>query len=225
MDMGFNPSNAVLTKFDLSQAGYSGEAAEQVPAPAAGKGIAAAGSGSSSLREHHALSQDTNDIPVFLNKRPIQRLNKAFDTYLFDVSPGYFAAAQTPLLDGTRCKLYRQSQDAAGCHRESAVRPRLFHSDHAVGRYFKDSSGKSIQIVGMVADGKYFLLSEDPQETQRSSPSAETNYERHRSSSAPGRIPPGWPCRYGSHRPQSDSRSRPRHSYPACRATGPASLH
>ena len=28
MDMGFNPKNAVLTKFDLSQAGYSSEAAD-----------------------------------------------------------------------------------------------------------------------------------------------------------------------------------------------------
>jgi hypothetical protein len=29
MDLGFNPNNAVLTKFDLSPAGYSGEAAER----------------------------------------------------------------------------------------------------------------------------------------------------------------------------------------------------
>ena len=38
----------------------------------------------------------------------------------------------------------------------------LFHSDQAVGRYFKDSSGAQIQIVGIVADGKYMSLSEDP---------------------------------------------------------------
>ena len=30
MDKGFNPSNAVLTKFDVSEAGYSGDAAEHV---------------------------------------------------------------------------------------------------------------------------------------------------------------------------------------------------
>jgi ABC-type antimicrobial peptide transport system permease subunit len=38
----------------------------------------------------------------------------------------------------------------------------LFHSEDAVGRYFKSSSGHSIQIVGVVADGKYLSLSEDP---------------------------------------------------------------
>jgi len=40
----------------------------------------------------------------------------------------------------------------------------LFHVDNAVGRYFKNHDGVSIQIVGMVADGKYFLTSEDSQE-------------------------------------------------------------
>jgi len=38
---------------------------------------------------------------------------------------------------------------------------RLFHSDDAVGRYFKNSSGQPVQIVGIVADGKYLTLTED----------------------------------------------------------------
>jgi hypothetical protein len=38
---------------------------------------------------------------------------------------------------------------------------RLFDTDDAVGRYFKNHGGVSIQIVGIVADGKYFDLSED----------------------------------------------------------------
>jgi len=40
----------------------------------------------------------------------------------------------------------------------------LFHTEHAVGRYFKNSDGVSIQIVGIVGDGKYFSLSEEPDE-------------------------------------------------------------
>jgi ABC-type antimicrobial peptide transport system permease subunit len=40
---------------------------------------------------------------------------------------------------------------------------RLFQSQHAVGRYFKNRYGVSIQIVGIMADGKYFTLSEDRQ--------------------------------------------------------------
>jgi hypothetical protein len=45
---------------------------------------------------------------------------------------------------------------------------RLFHFDNAreddaVGGYFKSSSGQPIQIVGVVADGQYFSLTEDPE--------------------------------------------------------------
>jgi ABC-type antimicrobial peptide transport system permease subunit len=40
---------------------------------------------------------------------------------------------------------------------------RLFHSEDVVGRYFKNRSGLSVQIVGIVGDGKYLVLSEDPQ--------------------------------------------------------------
>jgi hypothetical protein len=40
---------------------------------------------------------------------------------------------------------------------------RLFHSEEAVGRHFKNPSGVSIQIVGIMADGKHFALSEDPE--------------------------------------------------------------
>jgi hypothetical protein len=36
----------------------------------------------------------------------------------------------------------------------------LIHSDQAVGRYFKNTSDVSIQIVGIVADGKNLRLSE-----------------------------------------------------------------
>jgi hypothetical protein len=39
---------------------------------------------------------------------------------------------------------------------------RLFHTENAVGRYFKNSSGVSIQIVGITGDGKQFLPSETP---------------------------------------------------------------
>jgi ABC-type antimicrobial peptide transport system permease subunit len=39
---------------------------------------------------------------------------------------------------------------------------RLFHSDEAVGRYFKTRLGSLVQIVGVVADGKYLSLTEGP---------------------------------------------------------------
>lgn len=164
MDKGFNPNNAVLAKFDLSEAGYSGEAAEHVQRQLLDKisqlpGVEAA------AYAHTTPLADTSDIPVFPQQTTDFRdSHKAFDTFYFDVSPGYFHAAQTPLLAGRDFSIDDKANTPAVAIVNRQFARSLFHSDQAVGRYFKDGTGKSIQIVGMVPTGKYFLLSEDPQE-------------------------------------------------------------
>jgi predicted permease len=164
MDRGFNPSNAVLTKFDLSEAGYSGEAAEQVQRQLLVKVSQLPGVEAAAYANATPLA-DTADIPVFTQQSTDFRdSNKAFDTFLFNVSPGYFNAAQTSMLAGREFSFSDQANTPPVAIVNRQFARSLFHSDQAVGRYFKDSSGKSIQIVGMVPTGKYFLLSEDPQE-------------------------------------------------------------
>ena len=163
MDLGFNPKHAVLTKFELSQAGYSSEAADhfqrqllervsQLP------GVEAAGyANTTPLKGDHSaadvFSQQTTDF------RPS---NKAFTTYFFNVSPGYFTAAGTALLDGRDVSFADtpKTPTVAVVNREFARL--LGHPADAVGRYYKNRSGVTIQIVGIVADGKYLSLSEDP---------------------------------------------------------------
>ena len=163
-DKGFDAENAVVTKFELSEAGYSGEGAEHVQRELLEKVQQIPGV------EHAAYSNstplaDTHDMPVFKQETTDFRAsNKAFDTFDFAVSPGYFAAAATPLLAGREFSFAdtAKSPPVAIVNRQFARS--LFQSEEVVGRYFKDASGHSIQIVGMVADGKYFQLSEDQSE-------------------------------------------------------------
>jgi predicted permease len=163
MELGFQPQNAVLTRFALSQAGYLSESAghferqlqervSQLP------GVEAAGYVDRTPLDFpdtsSIFSQQTTDL------RPA---NKAFTTYTFHASPGYFAAAGTPLLAGRDVSFTdtAKTPPVAVVNREFARR--LFHSEDVVGRYFKNRSGLSVQIVGIVGDGKYLVLSEDPQ--------------------------------------------------------------
>ena len=101
MDMGFNPKHAVLTKFELNQAGYSDEAADNFQRQLLERvshlpGRAAAGYASTT-----PLSQDTAESDVFSQQATDFRpSNRAFGTFDYWVSPGYFAAAETPLLAG-----------------------------------------------------------------------------------------------------------------------------
>jgi len=165
MDLGFKPQNALCTHFDLSQAGYASDAAadrfqrqllervSQIP------GVEAAGYANAT-----PLSMDASTNGVFSQKTvDLRPSNKAFDAYVYDVSPGYLAAAGTPLLAGRDVSFSdaANTPPVAIVNREFARR--LFHSEHAVGRYFKNRAGVSIQIVGIMADGKYFTLSEDPE--------------------------------------------------------------
>ena len=163
LDMGFNPRNAVLTTFDLSQAGYSDVAADHLQRQLLERvsqlpGVEAAGySNTSNLNGDNTVpevfSEQTTDF------RPS---NAAFSTFEYDVSPGYLAACATPLLAGRDVSFSDTATMPPVAIVNQEFARRLFHSENAVGRYFKGSSGVSIQIVGIAGDGKQFLPSETP---------------------------------------------------------------
>ena len=165
MDVGFNPKHAVLTKFELSQAGYSSEAADHLQRQLLERvsqlpGVTAAG-----YAHTTPLSQDTSTAGVFPQQTTDFRpSNRAFVGYYFNVSPGYFTATETPLLAGRDVSFTDTAKTPAVAVVNQLFARSLFHSDDAVGRYFKNSSGVQIQIVGIVADGKYLALNEDPEQ-------------------------------------------------------------
>jgi predicted permease len=170
MDMGINPKHAVLTKFELSQAGYSTEAADHFQRRLLERvshlpGVEAAGYGRST-----PLSQDLSSSAVFSQQTTdFRSSNEAFDSYDYNISPGYFTAAGTRLLSGRDVSFADTDKTPAVAIVNQTFARHLFHLDDshlndAIGRYFKNSSGQPVQIVGLVADGKYFSLTEDPQE-------------------------------------------------------------
>jgi len=90
--------------------------------------------------------------------------NEAAEPLEYSVSPGYFRAAGTALLQG-RTFTWEDKADAPRVvvvNREFARK--VFGSEvNAVGRWFKFGDGTRVQVVGIVEDGKYRTLSEDPQ--------------------------------------------------------------
>jgi predicted permease len=165
MDLGFNPNNAIRTQFDLSQAGYKSDAAaehfqrqllekvSQIP------GVEAAGYATTTPLSLYQIgfevfSQEVSDF---------RHSNKAFDAYRYAVSPGYLTASGTPLLAGRDVSFSDTPKTPAVAIVNQEFARRLFHSQQVIGRYFKNRNGVSIQIVGIMGDGKHFTLSEDPE--------------------------------------------------------------
>jgi len=164
MDLGFNPKDAVRTQFDLSRAGYAGDAADHFQRQVLEKisqipGVEAAGYANTT-----PLSFEQAGTAIFSEQGVDFRLSqKAFSAYFYDVSPGYLAAAGTPLLAGRDVSFTDTEKTPRVAIVNQEFARRLFHSEHAVGRYFKNRDGVSVQIVGIMADGKHFTLSEDPE--------------------------------------------------------------
>jgi len=89
--------------------------------------------------------------------------NAAAEALIFNISRDYFRAAGTALLTG-RTFTWHDDKDAprvAVVNREFVGR--LFGgATNAADRYFKTPDGARVQVVGIVEDGKYNSLTENP---------------------------------------------------------------
>jgi hypothetical protein len=164
-NFGFRPQNALLVSTDLTMAGYRGdrvavELRRMLDAVAAIPGVASAG-----LVDILPLGLGWNDSAIFANgTADLRQSNAVAEAVTYSVSPDYFRATGTTLLAG-RTVTWHDDKNAPGVavvNREFARK--VFGAvSQAVGGYFKTDAGKRVQVAGVVEDGKYRTLTEDPQ--------------------------------------------------------------
>ena len=164
-NFGFEPTNATLVETSLSMSGYSGDsvpvmqkrmidAFETIP------GVKSVGS-----IDRLPLYYGANGSNVFSDKATdLRPANAAAEAVLYNISPEYFDAARTTLLAGRSFTWHddKNSPRVAVVNREFARK--IFVSvSKALAGYYKMPDGSRIQVVGVVEDGKYGSLAEDPQ--------------------------------------------------------------
>lgn len=164
-NFGFEPQNKMLAAADLAMAGITGDQQqvmqkEMMTAVAAIPGVTAVG-----YADRLPLSVGGNDSCVFHDSdtdfRPTNCRN---DAQQFNVSPDYFQAAGTALLAGQIFTPHdvKDAPLVAVVNREFARQ--MFGSvDKAIGSYYKIWEGKRVRVAGVVENGKYTSLTEDPQ--------------------------------------------------------------
>ena len=165
-NLGFEPRNTMLVNTDLDMAGYRGErvrtmqkrmidAMETIPGVTSVGLVDAAPLAGGGNPSWNVFSDETTDL------RPS---NAAAEALIFNISPDYFRAAGTALLAG-RAFTWHDDKDAppvAVVNRKFVGR--LFGgATNVAGRYFKTPDGTRVQVVGIVEDGKYNSLNENPQ--------------------------------------------------------------
>ncbi|WP_158748062.1 ABC transporter permease [Acidobacterium sp. S8] len=164
-NFGFQPQNAMVVDSDLGMAGYSGDGTQvmqkrMIQAMQAIPGVSSAG-----MIERPPLAMGWSTSMVFKDTTTDFRVsNAAAESMIYRVSPEYFQAAGTALLRGSTFTWHddKDSPRVAVVNREFARR--IFGSEaSALGGYYKTVEGTRIHIVGIVEDGKYKTLTEDPQ--------------------------------------------------------------
>ncbi len=105
-----------------------------------------------------------NENSIYANTTTdFRQSNEIAEAMTYAVSPEYFQAAGTTLLAG-RMTNWRDDKNApkvAVVNREFARM--VFGSvARAIGDHFKNSEGQRIEVAGVVEDGKYETLTEDP---------------------------------------------------------------
>lgn len=166
-NFGFEPRNTIIVSTNLAMAGYRTDAVittqkRMINTLEAIPGVERVGLVNSypplvyaSAGRANIFKEDTKDlIPS----------NSAAAPYKYEVSPDYFHAAATSLLAG-RDFTWHDDENAPAVsvvNRQFAVM--MFGSVvNAVGQYYKLQAGTRVQVVGVVEDGKYLSVTEQPQ--------------------------------------------------------------
>jgi predicted permease len=160
---GFEPQNSTLVSVDLQMAGYSNDQGpamqkRMIDAIAAIPGVESVG------LTDALLLNDSNSSSVYTDATTdLRPPNAATEAYMFHVSPEYLHAERTALMSG-RAFTWHDDKNAprvAIVNREFARK--LFGSEkNAEGSYYKLPDGTRVQVAGVVENGKYSSLNEDP---------------------------------------------------------------
>jgi predicted permease len=160
---GFDPEHSILMEIDMHMAGYSGARAAAferrvLDAVGAIPGVEAAG-----WSDPLPLS-DSEVANVYRdNARDLTAAHADSKTYEFRTSPDYFRADGTRLIAGRSFSPHddKDSPRVAVVNRRFA-RTLFGSEEQAVGQHFRKQDGTRVEVVGIVEDGKYNTMGEDP---------------------------------------------------------------
>jgi predicted permease len=164
-NFGFVPQNAMLVDTDLDMAGYTGDRMPAMQQRMLDSLETIQGVTDVGLIDRPPLAMGWSTTDVFEDSATdLRTSNAAAESMIYKISPGYLHAAGTTVLAGRTFTLHddKTAPRVAVVNREFARK--VFGSIiRAVGGYYKQIDGTRVQVVGVVEDGRYRSLTEDPQ--------------------------------------------------------------
>lgn len=164
LDLGFNPNNVVEASFDLRLQGYDKTRSLEFHQRLIERVRALPGVKSAGLVDLAPVDLHFSRAPVFTEGQPVERA-KAPVAMTSRASSGYFQAMGTPLVRGR----YFNEQDDEKATQVAIINEtfarRLWPGEDPLGKRFQlgRADQPPVQVIGVVADGKYAGLNESPQ--------------------------------------------------------------
>lgn len=162
-NFGFNPQAATLLNTDMALAGYTNNQATPLQKRLIDQASQIPGAVAAGIINHVPLGVSSSDNMVFKKETTEYRGSTSImDAMTYDISPGYLQAADTHLLAGRDFTWHDDDKAPHVAIVNAAFAHTLFGNSSAVGQHFKTFQGTLYEIVGVVEDGKYRALTEDP---------------------------------------------------------------
>jgi predicted permease len=163
-NFGFEPQNVLVVNTVLTMAGYHADAVTAMQKHMMDAAQTVPGVESVGLTHTTPLYGPAGTTVFRDETTDLRPSNSAAHPVLFNISPNYFRTAGTALLAGRDFSWH----DDANAPRVAVINQefarKVFGSlANAIGRYYKRRDGTRTQVVGVVEDGKYKSLTEDPQ--------------------------------------------------------------
>lgn len=160
---GFNPANTMQVNTDIDMGGYKPEERPAMQRRLLDAVSAIPGVTGAAYADRVPLNIGWSTSFIYADSttdyKPSNTIAEAVN---YAVSPGYFQAAATALVAG-RDFNWNDTKDAptAAVINQELAR-KLFGNQNAIGGHFKIWGGTRVLVVGVVENGKYKTLSEDP---------------------------------------------------------------
>ena len=163
INLGVDPENVTLAETDLQLAGYTlaNAAAAQQRMLDAMRQIP--GVESESLSNSTPLSANQSSMSIFApGTTSFNAASEKFVARYYHVGPGYLHTSGTRLLRGRDFTTNDNAKAPSVAIVNETFAKQLFGTADAVGKTFPTGDGKPMLVVGVVENGKYVTLMEDP---------------------------------------------------------------
>jgi macrolide transport system ATP-binding/permease protein len=165
MDLGFDPRDTVEVSFDLRLQGYDKERGREFQRALLERVRSLPGVQYAGLVDLPPVDLHFSRTSIYVEGQLPERDGNAPRAMFSRVGPGYFHAMRTPIVQG---RDFGEQDDANAAEvavvNETFAR-RFWPGDDPLGKRFSFSNTGSpeVQVVGVVRDGKYAGLNEEPQ--------------------------------------------------------------